>query len=93
MGTTEIESRKAMTLAGKQELEVTMCLSQGFYCCDETSRPKATWGTKALFGLHFPITEGRQRQSRNSNWTGTWRQELMKRPGRSAAYGLVMAYS
>jgi hypothetical protein len=30
------------------------------------------------------ITEGRE--DRNWNWTGTWRQELMQRPWRSAAY-------
>ena len=33
------------------------------------------------------ITEGSQ--DRNSNWAGTWRQELMQRPQRGAAYWLA----
>ena len=33
------------------------------------------------------IIEGSQ--DRNSNWAGTWRQELMQRPQRGAAYWLA----
>jgi hypothetical protein len=29
-------------------------------------------------------------QDRNSNWAGIWRQELMQKPQRSAAYWLVL---
>ena len=44
---------------------------------------KASWRGKGLFGLHFHIAvhiEGSQ--DRNTNRTGTWKQELMQRPWR-----------
>lgn len=41
------------------------CVSQGFYCCDETPGPKASWGEKGFIKLTLPhclmfITKGRQ---------------------------------
>ena len=38
------------------ELVQSHCPSQGYYCYDETSWPKARWGGKHLFGLHFQST-------------------------------------
>ena len=46
---------------------------------------KATWEGKDLFDLH--LTEGSQ--DRNSSRAGTWSQELMQRPWRSATYCLA----
>jgi hypothetical protein len=43
-------------------------------------------GRKGLFGLQFHITG---RQERDSNRTGTWKQELMQRPQKGAAYWLA----
>ena len=47
-----------------------ICFSKVNYFCDETPWPKAAWGRKGLFSLHFhvhkqSITEGSQ--DRNSN--------------------------
>ena len=47
---------------------------------------KATWGGEGRFGLHFHITVS---QDRHPNRAGTWRQELMQRPWRGAAYWLA----
>lgn len=33
----------------------TLCSSQGFCCCDETTQPKSKLEEKGLFGLHFLI--------------------------------------
>ena len=39
--------------------------------------------------LHFHIAVHHQSQDRNSLRVGTWRQELMQRPQRNAAYWLA----
>jgi hypothetical protein len=69
--------------------KIPLCLSQGFYCCDWTPWPRATWGGKGLFGLHFHMVVHHEgSQDRNSNKAGTWRQELMQRSWRSTSYWL-----
>jgi hypothetical protein len=48
-------------------------------------------GGKGLVGLLSHIKEGSQ--DRNSNRAGTWRQELMQKPWRDAAFLLLMPCS
>ena len=51
---------------------------------------KASRGGKGLFGLHVHITVHPQRSEDSySRRTGTWRQEVMQRPWRGAAYCLA----
>jgi hypothetical protein len=48
---------------------------------------KANWKGKGLFSLHFQIlVHTEESQDRNSSRAGTWKQELMQRPWRGAAY-------
>jgi hypothetical protein len=57
-------------------LVLTLCLSQGFYCCIKQHDQESSLREKGLFSLYLYITLHYQRKSR----TGTWRQELMQRP-------------
>jgi hypothetical protein len=65
---------------------VWQCLSQSSYCCNE----KAIWEEMVYLAytstLLF-IIEGSQ--DRNSSRAGTWRQEMMQRPWKGAAYWLA----
>jgi hypothetical protein len=60
------------------------CLCQGFYCCEQVGEERlySAYTSTLLF-----ITKGGQ--DRNSHRAGTWRQELMQRPWRGAAYWLA----
>jgi hypothetical protein len=64
----------------KQNIEKS---AREFYCCDETPGPKPTWGRKGAicFASQCPSLTGVR--------AGTWRQELMQRPWRAAAYWLA----
>jgi hypothetical protein len=61
----------------------------GFQCCDVTPPQGIMWKGNDLFdlGFHVIITEGSQ--GSNSKGAGSWRQELMQRPWRNAAYWLT----
>jgi hypothetical protein len=51
---------------------------------------EASWERKGLFSLHFHIAVHHQRKSGlELSRAGTWRQELMRRPRRGAAYWLA----
>jgi hypothetical protein len=66
-----------------------VCLSYGCYCFNKAPSPKnaSMDMIKILFNLHFHIHVHHQNsQDRNSNTAGSWRQELMQRPQRSASY-------
>jgi hypothetical protein len=74
-------------LCRNQTLRIANCLSQGFYSCTKQHDQEASWEGKGLFSLHFHITKGSQ--DRNSDRTGTRRQELMQRPWRDVTYWLA----
>lgn len=42
---------------------------QGYYCCDETSWPKATWKGNGLFGLHSHIHSPSLKEGRTETQT------------------------
>jgi len=44
------------SLTDNHDWHLWNCLSYGYYCCDETSRPKATWRGKGLFHSQFHTT-------------------------------------
>jgi len=52
---------------------------------------KESWGGKCLSVLYFHtlVPSLKEARTRNSNRTGTWRQELMQKPWKGAAYWLV----
>jgi hypothetical protein len=51
---------------------------------------EASWGVKGLFVLHFHVAIHCWRKSgKNSSRTRTWRQKLMQRSLRGAAYWLA----
>jgi hypothetical protein len=71
--------------------KVPCCLSQGFYCCSENTTAKKQVREEIVDSVSTStllfITKGSQ--DRNSHRAGTWRQELMQRPWRGAAYWLA----
>jgi hypothetical protein len=66
------------------------CLSQGFYSCTDI-RTKKQVGEERVYSAYTStllfISKGSP--DRNSHRAGTWRQELMQRPWRDAAYWLA----
>jgi hypothetical protein len=54
---------------------------------------KAIWGGKSLFGLQFHIAIYHQRTlEQELKMSKTWRQELMQKPQRGAAYWLAQPF-
>jgi hypothetical protein len=52
--------------------------------------PKATFGRKCLFNIYFHLTAHDPGKPKPEFRAGAWRQELMQRPWRSAAYWLAL---
>lgn len=64
-----------------------LCFSWGFYCCDNTLWPKATWGGKTFFLLIAyspPSREGRVRMQGRNLEVG-----MIQRPWKRTAYWLA----
>jgi hypothetical protein len=79
-----------MSSWGTSSLPPRWALRRGDYCCDETPEPKRTGKGRADFTRRsmWPFII-QSNEGRNSVRAGTWRQELMQRPGRDAAYWLA----
>jgi hypothetical protein len=102
VGTPTTGAREILSTCGKtptiqsktkptKKQDKVLCLSQGFYSCKETIVTKKQVGEERLHlactsTLLF-ITKGSE--DRNSQRAGTWRQELIERPWRGAAYSIV----
>ena len=59
-----------------------------YYAVMKHHDQKASWGGKGLLGLHFSIAvhQWRKKSGQELSRAGSWRQELMQRPRRGAAY-------
>ena len=56
----------------------------------KTPSPKVIWGERGLFHLHFQAqSTSEEVRTGTQNRAGTWRQELVQRPWKSAAYWLT----
>lgn len=71
--------------AKKSRVITSKCLSQGYYCWDETMWPKKL-GVGKVYLVYAPPSS---KEDRNSRRTGTWRQKLVQKPWRSAANRLL----
>jgi hypothetical protein len=70
------------------QIQVTACLSQGFYSCTKHGDQEASWGGKGLFSLHFHIAVHHQRKS-GLELKQVRKQELMQSPWRDVPYWLA----
>lgn len=58
----------------------------GFLWLSSTRSPKASWGGMHCFGFTTLRSHSNPQGSWNSNWAGSWMQELMQSPWRITAY-------
>jgi len=55
------------------------CLSQGFYCCDNSPRPKATWQGKGLFQLTTLRSQSITERNQDRDLEAGTETEVMKK--------------